>query len=148
MNDLKRLNLLTSEIAGVFHDVAVSMGLSDSAMHILYTVSFQGDSCPLGDIIRLTGISKQTINSSLRKLEKDHILYLRAEGPRRKVVCLTDFGKELADRTAGQMIRMENEIFASWTETDRDAYLALTGRYLNDLKEKTKELLHESHSVI
>lgn len=143
MNDLKRLNLLTSEINGVFHDAAQSMGLSDSAMNILYTICFLGEPCALADIIRLTGISKQTINSSLRKLESEHILYLRSDGSRRKLVCLTDSGKALAGHTAGRMIRLENEIFASWTEADRDAYLSLTERYLTDLKEKTKELLHE-----
>lgn len=143
MNDLARLNLLTSEINGVFHDAAQSMGLSDSAMHILHTICFLGEPCALADIIRLTGISKQTIHSSLRKLEQENILYLRSDGSRRKLVCLTDSGKALAQRTAGRMLRLEKEIFSSWTEADRDAYLSLTERYLTGLKEKTKKLLHE-----
>lgn len=148
MNHLKRLNLLISEINSVFHNAAQSMGLSDSAMHILYTICSLGDPCPLADIVRLTGISKQTINSSLRKLENENILFLRSDGSRRKLVCLTDSGKKLAANTAGQMIRLENQIFASWSETDRTAYISLTERYLTDLKQKTKELLHESHPVI
>ena len=148
MNHLKRLNLLISEINSVFHNAAQSMGLSDSAMHILYTICSLGDPCPLSNIVRLTGISKQTINSSLRKLENENILFLRSDGSRRKLVCLTDSGRVLVQRTAGRLVRMENEIYASWSEADRVTYITLTERYLTDLKQKTKELLHESHPVI
>lgn len=143
MNDLKRLNLMTSAIGGVFHDAAVSMGLSDSALNILYTLCYLGDPCPLSDIIRNTGISKQTINSSLRKLEGEGILFLRSDGSRKKLVCLTDAGRALTSRTAGKLIQMENAILNSWSESDRIAYLTLTERYLTDLKEQTKELCNE-----
>ena len=140
MGETKNINLLHSEIGNVFHEMSVQLGLSDSVSSILYTICNFGDSCLLSDIISMTGIPKQTINSALRKLEREGILRMEAVERRRKRVVLTENGLILAQRTAGQMIRMEDDIFAAWTEEERRIYLDLTRRYLSQLKEKAKEL--------
>ena len=140
MNEVKRINHLHSEINNVFHEMSQQMGLSDSVSCILYTICNFGDSCMLTDIINMTGIPKQTVNSALRKMEGDGYLQLETTQTRRKKVVLTGAGKLLAQNTAEQMIRMENEIYASWTEEERQLHLALTQRYLDQLKEKAKEL--------
>ena len=140
MNEVKRINYLHSEINNVFHEMSQQMGLSDSVSCILYTICNFGDSCMLTDIINMTGIPKQTVNSALRKMEGDGYLQLETTQTPRKKVVLTEAGKLLAQKTAEQMIRMENEIYASWTEEERQLHLALTQRYLDQLKEKAKEL--------
>ena len=140
MNEVKRINYLHSEINNVFHVMSQQMGLSDSVSCILYTICNFGDSCLLTDIINMTGIPKQTVNSALRKMEGDGYLQLETTQTRRKKVVLTEAGKLLAQKTAEQMIRMENEIYASWTEEERQLHLTLTQRYLDQLKEKAKEL--------
>ena len=140
MNEVKHINHLHSEISNVFHDMSAQLGISDSVSIILYTICNFGDSCMLGDIVSMTGIPKQTINSALRKLEKEGILRIETVEKRRKRACLTESGKQLADRTAGRMIRIEEEIFSSWTEEERRLYSGLTRKYLDQLKEKAKEL--------
>lgn len=140
MNEVKRINYLHSEINNVFHEMSQQMGLCDSVSCILYTICNYGDSCLLSEIINMTGIPKQTVNSALRKMEGEGYLRLEATQTRRKKVVLTEAGKLLAQNTAEQMIRMENEIYASWTEEERQLHLALTQRYLDQLKEKAKEL--------
>lgn len=140
MNEVKRINYLHSEINNVFHEMSKQMGLSDSVSCILYTICNYGDSCLLTDIINMTGIPKQTVNSALRKLEGEGYLRLETTQTRHKKVVLTASGKLLTQKTAEQMIRMENEIYGSWTEEERQLHLALTQRYLDQLKEKAKEL--------
>lgn len=140
MNSVKRINLLNSEIQNVFHDLSVRMGLSDSTSSILYTIRNFGDACLLSQIISMTGLPKQTVNSALRKLEAEGILRLEQAEGRRKKVCLTDQGKRLADNTVDRMIRTEDEIFASWPKEELAMYLELTQRYLDQLKDKAKEL--------
>ena len=137
---LERFNLLSSEIDGVYHDAALKMGLSDSAMMVLYTVCSYGDSCFLSDIVHMSGVSKQTINSSLRNLEADGIVYLEAWGARKKKVYLTERGRKLAEATVHRLIAIENGIFDSWSEEEKKLYLDLTQRYLTVLEEKVREL--------
>lgn len=138
--DIKRFNHLTSEIDAVYHEAALKLGLSDSAMLILYTICNYGDNCMLSDICHLSGTSKQTINSALRKLETEGLIYLENINGRKKSVHLTEKGKTVAEHTVVRLIRMENEVFDSWTETERTLYLDLTQRFLNEMKEKLSQL--------
>lgn len=138
--ELKRYNYLVSEIDAAYHETALKFGVTDSAMTVLYTICDNGDSCPLRDIIRNSGSSKQTINSALRKLEADGIIYLEPISSKNKTVCLTEQGKALADQTARKIVDIENDIFSSWSPEDVDKYLELTERYLRDFKERTKNL--------
>lgn len=132
--ELKRYNYLSSEIAAAYHEISTKLGLPDSAMIVLYAICDRGDSCLLRDIIHDSGISKQTVNSALRKLESKGIIYLKSAGAKNKTVCLTEQGKALADRTARQIIAIENDIFSSWSPDDVEKYLALTERYLQDFR--------------
>ena len=134
----KRCNYLFGETNAVYHDMAVKMGMSDSAMNILYTICDSGESCLLKEICRRSGISKQTVNSAIRKLEQEGMVYLKSADSRNKYVCLTNRGKELSQNTVIRMIQAENEIFASWPKEEVDIYLELTEKYLNDLREKAK----------
>ena len=139
-NEMKRYNYLVGEMNAVYHDISLHLGLSDSAMIILYTICDNGDSCLLQEISRRSGVSKQTINSAIRKLEEEGIVYLKSAGAKNKNVCLTDEGKQLAKHTAIRLIEMENDIFASWEKDDIEKYLELTERFLTSLKEKNRDL--------
>lgn len=134
---MKRFNHLTGEISAVYHMASLKLGLSDSACQILYTIYDSGGSCLLSDICRLTGMAKQTINSAIRNLEREGIVCLKAVNFKFKMVLLTKRGLAYAEATAGRLIKAENEIFESWSSGEVKQYLALTERYLNDLKEKT-----------
>ena len=141
-SELKRYSYLTSEIDAAYHEAALKCGLADSAMRILYARCLHGEVCGLGEVISLSGISKQTVNSALRNMEREGVLKLEPEkeGSRRKKVILTGKGKALVQNTVLKVFRIENEVFASWTEEERELYLKLTQRYLVSFKEKIKEL--------
>lgn len=135
---MKRFNLLMSEIDTAYHDAALKLGMSDSTMLILYTLCSCDGECMLSDIT--SGASKQTINSALRKLESEGIVYLKTFEGRKKKVYLTEKGRLLVQDTVLQVIKAENEIFASWSDEEKSIYIDLTQRYLADFKEKVKEL--------
>lgn len=137
IDKIKRFNYLSGEIDAVYHEVALRFGMSDSAMLVLYTICNRGESCLISDIVRLSGVSKQTINSAIRGLESEGIVYLEAAGVRQKQVCLTAQGRALAERTVMRLLEIENDILASWTKEEQELYFALTERFLTSFKSKT-----------
>lgn len=139
-NAMKRYNHLIGEIDAVYHEMSRKLGLSDSAMAILYTICDNGECCMLQEIRRRSGLSKQTIHSAIRKLEAEGILYLEQVSPKTKNVCLTEQGKRLANRTAVRLIEIENAIFEAWSKEDVGRYLSLTEKFLTELKEKSRQL--------
>ncbi len=138
--EMQRFNYLISETNAAYHEAALKLGMSDSIMQILYTICNSGDSCQLGEICSLSGISKQTVNSALRKLEAGEIVYLKASGGRKKKVCLTDKGRALAAGTVVKLMEIENSILESWPKEEVEQYLKLTRKYLEALREKMRGL--------
>lgn len=138
--EMKRCNYLIGEIDAVYHEMALNLGLSDSAMRILYAICDSGESCLLQEICRRSGVSKQTINSAIRKLEAEGIVYLEPAGGKSKNVCLTKEGKRLAEQTVIRIMEAENDILASWAKEDVDKYLGLTEEFLTAIREKAKYL--------
>ena len=138
--EMQQFNYLASEIDSAYHEAAQKLGLSDSAMLILYAICNHGEKCLLSDICKLSGTSKQTINSALRKLEAKDIVYLEAATGKKKMVCLTENGKSLANRTVARLITMENDIFSSWSVQERKLYLDLTRKYLTSFQEGIQKL--------
>ena len=141
--EMKRFNYLVGEIDAVYHDAALKLGLSDSVSSILYALCDAGRGIPLNLLCRRTGISKQTVNSALRALERDGIVRLEAVDGKAKRVCLTEAGEIFAGRTAARLIEIENEIFASWPREEVAQYLALTERYLCAFREKVGRMTKE-----
>ncbi len=132
---------LAGEINALYHEAAVKMGISDSVQNILYVICEQGTRCLQSEICKLTGISRQTINSAIRKLEKDGIIYLEPGPGRNTVVCLTEKGQSYAAEKITPLFEIENKIWNAWTEEEQQAYLTLTRKYRDALKEHMKTLL-------
>lgn len=136
--EIKRFNLITSETDAAYHEISLKLGLSDSASIILYTICIFGESCLLNDICKMSGLKKQTVNSALRNLEQDGIIYLKSADGRKKTVFLTEKGKTLCQNTVYHIINIENQIFGSWKREEIETYMELHERYLREFKEKIK----------
>jgi len=134
--ELKRYNYLFGETGAAYHQLYRRLGQSDSSISILYILLENDGSCLLQKICNYTGLSKQTVNSALRKLEQEEVLYLEAADSKHKIVHLTEKGMKLANKTAGKVIEIENDIFASWPRETLEQYISLTEKYLLSLKER------------
>lgn len=139
-SEARRYNRIISEIDEVYHEIAVKKGFSDSAMAIMYTLSDNDGQCRLPELIRLSGVNKQTINSALRRLERDELVYLEPAGGKSKRVCLTDKGRSIAHETVDRVVEAEKRIYSSWAREEWELYLRLTERYLEQLREEMKEI--------
>lgn len=140
-SEARRYNHILSEIDAVYHEIALNQGLSDSAMSILYVLAEHDGSCLLSKLIKQSGLQKQTINSALRKLEKEDILYLEPADGKTKRVLLTAKGTFTVHNTIDKVIAMENKIYSSWEPEEWKLYLNLTERFLHEIQKEMKEFL-------
>lgn len=136
---LKCFTYICEEMDAAYHKASLKLGISDSECMILYSIRFRGESCLLRDITAL-GISKQTVNSALRKLEREGIVYLEALGGNRKKICLTKKGVKRAEDTVDKLMEIENEALAAWSSKELEQYIKLSERYVRDFNEKINEL--------
>lgn len=125
---------LAGEINSLYHEAAVKMGISDSVQNILYVICEKGGQCLQSEISKMTGISRQTINSAIRRLEKEGIVYLKQGNGRNTIICLSEKGKKFALEKIHPLYEIENKIWNEWTQDERQQYLTLTRKYRDGLK--------------
>lgn len=94
-------NAIESLIGCAYHEAALKMHLADSELCILYTLHTHGPGCLQSTLYKETGLTKTTVNSALKKLEKGGTLYLTPGPGRNTRVYLTESGAQLARDTAG-----------------------------------------------
>lgn len=135
-----RVNCLASDLDALYHQAALKLGLSDSVLFVLYLVYEKGGRRPLAAICKEANISKQTLNSAVRKLEGERIVYLEQSGGRAKTLCLTEAGMDYARRTVARLFRAERSVFRDWTPEEIRQYLRLMEKYNNDFRRQIETM--------
>lgn len=128
-NKIHRINCLFSDIDAAYHQAAVKSGVSDSTFFIFYMLYINEGKCLLNDIYRLSGISKQTINSAVRKLENENTVYLENLNGKAKMLCATKKGKPYIDSIAAKVYDAEINTFSEWTKEEIEAFLSILEKY-------------------
>ena len=139
-NVICKINCLTEEVNSLYHQASLKLGVTDSVSFVLYMTYINDGKCLLYNIYKLSGISKQTINSAIRKLEMDEIIYLEKLNGKSKIVCLTEKGNEFAEKTAKKLYEAERNAFSSWNDEEINQYLMLIEKHSNSLKEQFEKL--------
>lgn len=137
---LYQLNCLASDLDALYHQAAVKLGLSDSAMFVLYLLYENDGSYLLNKIRQESGMSKQTLNSAIRKLEQENIIYLEQVDGRSKNVHLTEGGQEYAAKTAGKLFEAECRAFDVWNEYEIKQHLKLMKKYNDSFRAQIETL--------
>ncbi len=137
---IHRINYLNAELDALYHHASLKLGLTDSASIVLYTICDNGGNCLLSDIYKQSGVSKQTVNSAIRNLEKKNIIYLEQHSGRAKKVVLTDTGKEYAQKTTARIFDAEAAAFSSWTEEEISAHIGFMEKYIRSFREQIEKI--------
>lgn len=138
-SDLKKFNQLYRECDEIYHKIAIKNKMSDSMFVILYAIANLGEECCQKDIVRYFYLSKQTINSSVKKLEKENYLQLSESKGRDMKISLTPKGQKLVDEKIVPIINIDNAIFKELGKKDSEELLRITQKYIDILKRKVKD---------
>lgn len=139
-SNLREYNRIYKEVNDIYRDAAAKFGLSNSAFDILYTICEMGDGCLQRDVCNATFIPKQTVNSSIRKLEQSGYVTLSDGKGRSKHIHLTESGHTLLEETIFPIVKAENEAFTELSQEECELLLKLNSKYTVALREKFSRL--------
>lgn len=138
--DFKEFNEILGRIDNGYHEAALKLGLSDSELDILYVLAAHDHMCLQSTLYKETWMTRSTVNSAIKKMEREGFLYLTAGEGRNTCVHITDEGQRRMDETVFKLIAVENEIYESWTEEERKIFIRLNRDYAEKLSQKVKNL--------
>ena len=80
------------------------------------------------------------MNSAIRSLEADGILYLEQHTGRSKKIVLTDKGKKFVEETIGKLRMAEIQTFEAWSEEEIDTYIRLLEKYADYFQKQVEKM--------
>lgn len=137
---LKEYNHIYKEANDIYHEIARKLQLSDSALDIFYTIFEMGDNCLQRDICKASCMPKQTVNSSIRKLQTDGYLTLSPGKGRSMHIHLTPSGQKLIQEKLVPLIRIENDAFEDMTVEECEQLIHLNAKYNQTLRSRLSNL--------
>lgn len=134
------VGIVNGMINSAFHLASSKLGLNDSEMSIFYVINRCGEGCNQCELYKQTGQRRSTINSAIRKMEKEGLLYLEPGDGRNTRVFLTEEGRRRSHETVGRLLRIEEGIVETWDEGEQTQFVALTTRFFTQLREEVEKL--------
>lgn len=138
--ELKEVNRLHKELDDIYHDIFVALSISESVFIILYALVEMGDGCIQKDISDQFHISRQTINSAIKKLQSQGYIALKQGKGRDMHIFLTLDGKKFADEIIGPITELENSVFKEMEPEESREFLRLTQKYVSLFRDKAKQI--------
>ena len=136
----QEFNRIDGQIQRSYHEAAVKMGLPDSEFWILYVLATNEPEMLQTELTAITGVSKTTINSALKKMERAGLLELTPGGGRNTCSRLTEIGHQLAEKTVCRLVALENRIYESWSPEEQAMLIQLNRDYSEKLAAMIGEL--------
>lgn len=133
-------NQLLKECDNIYHDAAVRAGLSDCAFWILHALQEADHPPTQSEIGDSASMPRQTVNSALKKLEKDGYLTLeKIEGKMGKSIHLTQAGKKFIQTHISPIAAAEDRVCALFTQQEQEAFLSTFRTLVNRLRAEIEE---------
>ena len=135
------LNEIMKETDDLYRNLAKKFKMSDCMIWILYILREDDISVTQSDICNMMYMPKQTVNSSLKKMEAEgYIELLSINDKRSKQVCLTEKGVDLANNTVDIIISKENNALSKMDKEEQALFINLFKKYKDLLKESFMEI--------
>ena len=135
------LNEIMKETYDLYRNLAKKFKMSDCMIWILYILREDDRSVTQSDICNMMYMPKQTVNSSLKKMESEgYIELLNINDKRSKQVCLTEKGVDLANNTVDIIISKENNALSKMDKEEQALFINLFKKYKDLLKESFMEI--------
>lgn len=142
------IEVIYQETDRLYYKLARGCGLSETAYWILYDIVMAGGSASQRAIAQEHSMSRQTVNSAFKALErKGYVSISFAEGSRRsKVVTLTEAGQRFCDKRIVPGIEAEKNAFNALPEDDRVEFVRLGREYAAAVRAEIERLFSEEEA--
>ncbi|HQO11894.1 MAG TPA: MarR family transcriptional regulator [Petrotogaceae bacterium] len=131
------------ETDAIYNRLAKRAGLAESAYWVIYSIRMMDGRCTQKEICSQWSLSKQTVNSGLKYLEKEGLIMLAefSEDRRSKEILLTENGEKFSKKYIDTVFEMEMETFEKMSDRERKGLIDSSRRYRDLLQKQADSFL-------
>lgn len=142
----REVNQIYKKNCEVYYKLASHYGFTETMFDILYFIRENEDCSTQAQICNILCLRKQTVNSALKKLEKEGYIYFSKEAgnQKNKKIHFTEKGEKLAQNTVDHIFEVEKKAFEELTSEEREGVLYYGLRHIEVLERETDEFLRNA----
>jgi len=135
---VKYLNSMLCSIDNAYQLLLQSKNLSDNDYAVLFAILELGEGCVQKDIASASYISKKTINSTIKKFERDNLVELKAGKYPNMHLYFTEKGKKYVVENILPLINFENEFMESIPDNEFEQMFETYLKYIKIFKQSVE----------
>ena len=145
-NKLKQLNSILSEVDNIYQTLLKANNVSESEYIVMFAINELGEGCSQKDISENGYASKKTINSTIKKFEKDgHIELKPAKYPSMQIF-LTEKGKRFMQDNIIPILRLESTVLDDVPENEFEALANCYKKHLSAFRSHVEKFIKNKRS--
>ncbi|MCD7872363.1 MAG: winged helix-turn-helix transcriptional regulator [Clostridiales bacterium] len=134
-------NKIIKENDELYHEAAKKFGLPDCAFWIIYSLRDCDSYLTQSEVCNIIYQPKQTVNSALKKLEREGYIEFESASTRRsKYIRLTPLGIAFSRKTIDRVIALEQKALSGLSEAEQNAFMELFRKYTDLFKSSMHNL--------
>lgn len=132
INDkVKYLNSVLCEIDMLYQSLLMSKNLSDSEYVVLFAILELGEGCLQKDIADNSYINKKTINSTIKKLERNGLIILKAGKYPNMHIYFTKKGMDYIKENVIPILDLENKFMSNVSDEEYASFSSICTKYID-----------------
>ena len=140
-NRLKRLNAILSEVDNLYQSLLRAHNLSESEYVVMFAINELGEGCSQKDISENGYASKKTINSTIKKFEKDGYINLKPAKYPSMQIFLTEKGKNFMQNNIVPILKLESNVLDDVPENEFEALAQCYRKHLNAFRNHVEKYI-------
>ncbi len=141
-NKLKQLNSMLSEIDNIYQSLLKAHDVSESEYVVMFAINELGEGCSQKDISENGYASKKTINTAIKKFEKDGILNLKPAKYPSMQIFLTEKGKKFMQENIIPILKIENGVLDNVSDNEFEILANCCRKHLSNFREHVEKFIN------
>ena len=139
-NKVQYLNSMLCEIDNMYQAILLKNKLSDSEYVVLFSIIELGEGCLQKDIANNGYINKKTTNSTIKKLEKNGLIILKAGKYPNMHIFLTEDGKQYIREHIIPIIDIQTKVMDSVPNSDFENLVETYSKYIQIFRSEINKM--------
>lgn len=138
---VQQLNGMLCEVDSIYQSLLAAKNVSDSEFVVMIAILTLGEGCLQKDIAENSYMSKKTINSTIKKLEKEGYIKLKAGKYPNMHIHFTKQGLEHIENNILPIIEVENEVLNGMPPAAFEMLVGGYTKYIANFRERVENFI-------
>ncbi len=134
-NKLRHINGMLSEISSIYEKLLSSKNVPEGVFIVMSSILDLGEGCLQKEISEISYLNKKTVNSTIKKLQKEDFIKLQAGKYPNMHIYLTDKGKEYMRENIIPIIEVESKALELMPANEFATLVKSYKKYIDNFRE-------------